>query len=117
VRDFLGDSQVVFTCRTVNNYTLDIGVLNMEMQKAKQPQIPAQQWLNVRRWSEEMYGNDGAKLDAVLDRFGVSRAYRVSQGHGSMLDAELLAEVYPKLAAAYKEFKKNAPASKIQPKP
>jgi DNA polymerase-3 subunit alpha (Gram-positive type) len=117
VRDFIGDSQVVITCRTKDNYTLDIGVLNMELQKAKLPQIPAKQWLNVRRWSEEMYGTDGARLDAVLDRFGVSRAQREAEGHGSLLDAELLAEVYPKLAAAYKEFKKTAPVSKTQPKP
>jgi DNA polymerase-3 subunit epsilon len=112
VRDFIGDSQVVITCRTHNDVTLDISVLNMELEKAGQPEIPADQWLNVRRWSEEMYGHKEARLDAVLDRHGISRAQRDAEGHGALLDAQMLAAIYPHVLADYMRF-----TAKKNPKP
>jgi DNA polymerase-3 subunit epsilon len=113
VRDFIGDSQVIITCRTdaKEKFTLDVAVLNLELQKAGQPQIPARQWLNVRRWSEEMFGNDGARLDAVLDHYGISRAERDAKGHGALLDAQCLAEAYPKLRDDYKAFSRAKKAT------
>ena len=109
IRDFIGNSQVIITCRAPSDdFTLDIALLNMEMEKAGQPQIPADQWLNVRRWSEEMFGDKAAKLDAVLDHYGISREQRIDDGHGSLLDAQLLAEVYPKLRDDYEAFSKKA---------
>jgi DNA polymerase-3 subunit epsilon len=118
IRDFIGDSQVIITCRTHDDVTLDIAVLNMEMEKAGLPEIPADQWLNVRRWSEEMFGDKGARLDAILDRYSISRAQRDAEGHGALLDAQLLAEVYPKLLADYTNFTAHKPDSKQNtPKP
>ncbi len=108
VRDFIGDSQIIITCRTMNNITLDISVVNTEMEKVGQHEIPEEQWLNVRRWSEEMFGNNGARLDAVLDRYGISRAQRELEGHGALLDAQLLAAVYPKLRDDYATFTKKS---------
>jgi len=109
---------LIITCRTKDDFTLDIAVLNMEMAKAGQTEIPADQWLNVRRWSEEMFGNDGAKLDAVLDRYKVSRAQREKEGHGALLDAQLLAAIYPKLKSDYEAFTKKPPQAKpAAPKP
>jgi DNA polymerase III subunit epsilon len=101
LRQFIGDSTVVITCRTKDEYTLDIAFMNAELQEAGQPKIPESQWVNVRRWSETMFGEKSATLDKVLDRYGVSRKERDENGHGALLDARLLAEVYPKLLKDY----------------
>ncbi len=109
IRDFIGDSQVVITCRTEpqggQDVTLDISVLNEAFEREGLPEVPVDQWLNVRRWSEEMFGDKGARLDNVLDHYNVSRAQRDAEGHGALLDAKLLAMVYPLLLADYTKFK------------
>ncbi len=105
LREFIGDDQVIITCRTTNGYTLDIALLNFEMQKAGQKEIPETQWTNVRRWSEAMFGDKQATLDKVLDRYSVSRKERDDNGHGALLDARLLAEIYPRLSKDYDAHK------------
>lgn len=114
VRDFIGDSPVIITCRTSERngetYTLDRNFLDMEFKAAGVEPVKEAQWVNVRPWSEEMFGNDGARLDKILDRYGVSRAVRDAKGHGALLDAELLAAVYPQLKEDYEAFK-SAPAA------
>lgn len=120
LRQFIGDSPVVITCRTKENYTLDIAFLNMEFERAGQPPVPESQWVNVRRWSENMFGEKSATLDKVLDRYGVSRKERDDNGHSAILDARLLSEVYPRLLKDYMSSGAPAatPAAKSeQPKP
>ncbi len=119
IRDFIGNDPVVITCRTKDNYTLDIALLNMELTKAGQEEIPASQWINVRRWSEAMFGDKNATLDKILDRYGISRKERDENGHGALLDARLLAEAYPKLLKDYMNFSEPAaaPAAKNTNKP
>ncbi|MBI1215635.1 MAG: DNA polymerase III subunit epsilon [Alphaproteobacteria bacterium] len=111
LREFIGNDPVIITCRTTaDGYTLDIAQLNMEFQKAGQPEVPEEQWVNVRRWSEAMFGDKSATLDKVLDRYGVSRKERDDNGHGAVLDARLLSEVYPKLLKDYMNYSARHPA-------
>lgn len=116
VRDFIGASPIIITCRTdKDGYTVDVAFLNMEMEKAGLPPFPEAQWLNVRRWSEAMFGNDRATLNKVLAHYGVEVGARGdSSGHGSTLDARLLAAVYPQLRKDYTKFVEEAAAG---PKP
>ncbi len=120
LRRFIGDSTVVITCRTKDNYTLDIAFLNMEFERAGQPPVPESQWVNVRRWSENMFGEKAATLDKVLDRYSISRKERDDNGHSAILDARLLAQAYPLLL---KDYMSNggpptpAAAKMQQPKP
>lgn len=105
IRDFIGDSRIIITCRTTEkdgkSYTLDEAMLTAEFARAGvTPPLPSQ-WINVRRWSEELYGQNGARLDAVLDRYGINRGERDTNGHGALLDAELLAAAYPRLKREY----------------
>lgn len=116
IRDFIGTDQVIITCRTENGYTLDIDMMNMEFKKAGVNEVPAAQWSNVRRWSEAMWGTDKARLDKVLDRYGVSRKERDDNGHGALLDARLLAAVYPSLQKDYVKFQEKTPAPAAKPK-
>jgi len=108
IRDFIGNSPVIITCRTSERngatYTLDRAFLDMELAKAGVTPIGEEQWINVRRWSEELFGQDGARLDKVLDRYGVNRAERDLKCHGALLDAQLLAAVYPRLKSDYLGF-------------
>lgn len=111
IRDFIGDDPVIITCRTTDDYTLDIDMLNMEFKKAGETEVPLAQWVNVRRWSEAMFGDKHATLDKVLDRYGVSRKERDANGHGALLDARLLAAAYPKLQKDYANFTPKAVAA------
>ncbi len=107
LREFIGDDPVVITCRTKDDYTLDIAFMNMELSRAGFNEIPQEQWVNVRRWSELMFGDKAATLDKVLDKYDVSRKERDDNGHSAILDARLLAEVYPKLQRDYTNFKQG----------
>jgi|AntRauTorcE11897_2_1112592.scaffolds.fasta_scaffold00450_9 DNA polymerase-3 subunit epsilon len=118
IRDFIGNDTIVITCRQHDDYTLDIAFLNAELdESAVDRPIPPKQWLNVRPWSEKMFGHEGAKLDNVLDHYGVDRNERINQGHSALLDALLLAKVYPQLLADYQKFQyyQNPPSGKKGP--
>lgn len=121
IRDFIGDAPIVITCRTHQRngaeYTLDQNFITAEMTAAGVTPPPASQWVNVRRLGEQMFGTDNARLDAMLDRYGIDRAARDAQGHGALLDAQLLAEVYPRLKADYAAFTAKKPASPRPPGP
>jgi DNA polymerase III subunit epsilon len=122
VREFIGDSPVIFTCRTSDRngtpYTLDRAFLDTELAAAGITPIGEEQWINVRRWSEDLFGQDGARLDKVLDHYGVSRADRDAKGHGALLDAQLLSSIYPRLKADYLSFVASGakPVAVIAPK-
>jgi DNA polymerase-3 subunit epsilon len=114
LRDFIGDSNVIITCRTGGDgYTLDIDMLKMEMTKAGQPAIPDSQWVNVRRWSEVLFGQDGARLDKLLDHYKISREERDAKGHSAILDTRLLAAAYPMLLKDYMKHIKNQPGTAL----
>jgi DNA polymerase-3 subunit epsilon len=122
LKDFIGDSSIIITCRTKEgDYVLDVAFLNMEMKKAGFAPFKDEQWVNVRRWSEAMFGEENASLDKVLDHYNIDRSERDRDGHSSTLDAQLLAAVYPKLLADYKKFsakqKKPNTHHKLNPNP
>jgi DNA polymerase-3 subunit epsilon len=116
LRDFIGNDPVIITCRTKDGYTLDIEQLNTEFVRTGQPVVPESQWINVRRWSEAMFGDKNATLDKVLDRYSVNRKERDDNGHGAILDARLLSEVYPRLLKDYMKYKERQPAPAAQDK-
>jgi DNA polymerase III subunit epsilon len=119
LKDFIGEDPVIITCRTMaEGYVLDKAFLNMEFEKAGLQKIDDRQWVNVRPWSEEMFGDKNARLDKVLDRYGISRRERDGNGHSATLDARLLAEVYPLLLKDYRAFTEKKPLaqSKAPPK-
>lgn len=116
LREFIGNDPVIITCRTSDGYTLDIDMLNMEFKKAGEKEVPLAQWNNVRRWSELMFGDKKATLDKVLDHYGVSRKERDDNGHGALLDARLLAAVYPQLVKDHDDFVAKAAAAQPKPK-
>lgn len=117
--DFVGNDPIIITCRTEKNgYVLDVAFINMELAKAGEKEIPEEQWINVRKWSETMYGNSEASLNKMLDRYGIARGARGDTNHGARLDTQLLAELYPKLKKDYFAFiTRKAPAPDNPPAP
>lgn len=116
IRNFIGDSAIIITCWDMDGYVLDVEFLKDELERVGVKPPKAEQWINVRKWSEEMYGHKKASLNLILDRFKVDRTERDDKGHGALLDAQLLAEVYPKLKPAWFEYIQKKPVSFL-PKP
>ena len=115
LREYIGDAQIIITCRTdPDGYTLDRDMLNMEMVKASQPPLKDDQWINIRRWSEAMFGHENAKLDKVLDHYKIDRSKRTL--HGATIDALLLAEVYPLILKDYLVFLEKQRPADVVPK-
>jgi DNA polymerase-3 subunit epsilon len=107
LKDFIGDSPIIITCRTSNGKTLDIDFITAEMAQAGVAPFKPEQWVNIRRLTEEMFGQEGARLDAILDRYKIDRSERDKNGHSATLDARLLAAAYPLVLADYARFKKG----------
>ncbi len=110
IRDFIGDSDIVITCWVMKDdagkdYTLDIGMLDMELAQAGVTPIPAEQWVNIRPLSEQMFGHKDASMRYVLPRYGVDDLDRDDKGHSAIEDAQLLAEIYPSVLAEYEHWK------------
>lgn len=115
--DFVGGDPIIITCRTYpDTGTLDINFLGFEMKKAGVAPFKASQWVNVRRWAEDMFGPDNARLDQILDHYKIDRSVRDREGHSATLDSRLLAAAYPLLKADYARFlqqkQKSAPTTK-----
>lgn len=120
LRDFIGDSTVVITCWTMDSgYVMDKEFINKELRDAGVDPVPDSQWLNVRRWGEEMFGNKQASLNPMLERYGIDKKGReLKSNHGALEDAELLAKLYPLLKEDYEAFKspdQKAPARDQKP--
>lgn len=116
LRAFIGDSRVIITCRTDAHGTPDIEFLDFELLRAGCAALDESQWLNVRRWSEAMFGHEGAKLNAILDRYGVDHGARGGvSGHGALIDARLLAAALPFLEKDYDDFCGRGPAAAPAP--
>lgn len=106
LKAFIGDDQIIITCRTYpDSGTLDINFLDMEMIRAGETPFKPEQWTNVRRWGEAMFGPDDATLDKMLDHYKIDRSERDKNGHSATLDSRLLAVIYPRLLADYAAFK------------
>jgi DNA polymerase-3 subunit epsilon len=84
----------------IHNARFDVGFLEAELKRIKaasfsESVVRVEDTLAMSRRSVKAKKHT---LDALCDRFGVDRSAR--QLHGALLDCELLAAVYPKLAAA-----------------
>lgn len=122
LRAFIGDSQVIIVSRNKDGVVQEIAFLNSEFEKAGVPPVHETQCVNIRRWSEAMFGDKNATLEKMLDRYGISRKDREGKTQGALSDARLLSEAYPKIFRDYIAFsEKRAQAlskgGKVPPAP
>jgi DNA polymerase-3 subunit epsilon len=90
---FLGEAPLV-----IHNAAFDLGFLNAELERVKQPGIPRDRLIDTLLLARRKYPGSSNRLDDLCSRFGVDNSRRTK--HGALLDAELLAEVYLELIGA-----------------
>jgi len=99
VRDFIGTDPLIHHCRPYDadpSITTDMAFLNAELARAGVDPVPQAQVINTRPWAQQaLFGGDfkQARLDNILDHYGVDRSRREAEGHGALLDTELYAEI------------------------
>jgi DNA polymerase-3 subunit epsilon len=91
--EFIGDSGLV-----IHNAEFDLKFLNAELGKLKKGSIPSTRAVDTLMIARRRFPGASASLDALCRRFDISLDDRRAKGHGALLDAALLAEVYLELS-------------------
>lgn len=114
LRTFIGGAPVIMSSRTKDGFALDKGIINAELENVGVMPVLDGQWVNLRSWTEDMFGEKNAAFDKLLDRYNVSRKDREDKAHLALMEARLLSEVYPKVLKEYIVFsaKRVSPAVK-----
>ncbi len=100
--EFIGDSPIV----AHNGADFDFPFINYELSKLGLNPIPREQQLDsIVIARNRVFGPKSYSLDALAKWYGISLASR-AEGHGALIDAELLAKVY-------KELENTAPAPDV----
>lgn len=87
---FLGDARLV-----IHNAAFDLGFLNAELARLKQPPLAVDRAIDTVRLAREKFPGAPANLDALCRRFDIDLSDRTL--HGALKDAQLLARVYLQL--------------------
>ena len=90
--DFVGDADLV----AHNGISFDVPFINAEL-KAAGLQTLGNKVTDTLHIARKKYPGSPASLDALCSRFGIDLKARERDGHGALLDSELLAAVYIEL--------------------
>jgi DNA polymerase-3 subunit epsilon len=91
--DFIEDSTLV-----IHNAEFDLKFLNAELRRLEKPLLPSERAIDTMLMARRRFPGAPASLDALCRRFNIGLEEREEKGHGALLDAELLAEVYLELS-------------------
>jgi len=89
---FIDDSQLV-----IHNAEFDLKFLNFELGRIERATLPPARAVDTAQMARLRYPGAPASLDALCRRFNIDLEERQAKGHGALLDAELLAQVYLEL--------------------
>ena len=78
--DFVGDAVLV-----AHNAKFDMSFINMELERAGLPPIPASRFKDTAAMARERFPGSPASLDALCKRFDISLESRTK--HGALIDA------------------------------
>lgn len=79
-----------------HNAAFDVGFIDAELERMGLPKL-RNKITDTVPLARRKFPGSPASLDALCSRFGISKAEREAQGHGALLDSELLARVYIEL--------------------
>jgi len=79
-----------------HNAAFDVGFIDAELERMGLPKL-RNKITDTVPIARRKFPGAPASLDALCSRFGISKAEREAQGHGALLDSELLAKVYIEL--------------------
>lgn len=88
--DFFSEGRLI-----AHNARFDIGFIDAELARLDEPPIDPARVVDTLAIAKRKFPGARNSLDALCDRFGISRANRTL--HGALLDSELLADVYVEL--------------------
>jgi DNA polymerase-3 subunit epsilon len=89
---FIEDSPLV-----IHNAEFDLKFLNHELRRIERPTLVSSRAVDTAQMARIRYPGSPASLDALCKRFNIGLEEREAKGHGALLDAELLAQVYLEL--------------------
>lgn len=89
-QEFFGDGTLI-----AHNARFDVGFFDSELARVGQPPVDGTRVVDTLAIAKRKFPGARNSLDALCDRFGISRATRTL--HGALLDSELLADVYIEL--------------------
>lgn len=87
---FFGEGTLI-----AHNAKFDVGFFDAELKRVNQPPIDISRVVDTLAIAKRKFPGARNSLDALCDRFGISRESRTL--HGALLDSELLADVYIEL--------------------
>ena len=79
-----------------HNAPFDMGFLNFELERCGR-KAWAGEVIDTVQMARRKFPGSPASLDALCSRFGIDTSQRDAEGHGAILDAKLLAEVWIEL--------------------
>jgi DNA polymerase III subunit epsilon len=88
--EFIGDDTLV-----IHNANFDIGFINMELEKIKQPLLLMDRVVDTLLLARRKHPGGPNTLDALCKRYGIDNTQRTK--HGAIVDSLLLADVYLEL--------------------
>lgn len=81
----------------IHNASFDLKFLNSEFERVNAPKILLSRATDTVYLARKKFPGSPANLDALCSRFRIDTQKRELEGHGALLDARLLAEVYVEL--------------------
>jgi DNA polymerase III subunit epsilon len=91
--EFIGDAALV-----IHNAEFDLKFLNSELVRLKKATLSSDRATDTVHIARRRFPGASASLDALCRRFNIGLEEREEKGHGALLDAQLLAEVYLELS-------------------
>lgn len=93
--EFIADSHLI-----IHNANFDLGFINTELELLGHKHVEAKRVIDTLMLARKKYPGHPASLDALCKRFNINLEARQKNGHGALLDAELLVGVYLNLIGA-----------------
>ncbi len=95
--DFIKDSTLV-----AHNAGFDVKFINHELSLIEKNSL-TNKVIDSLALAKNIFPNQRNNLDALCKRFNINNTKRAEEGHGALLDAELLADVYIKMTNNLRE--------------
>ena len=85
------------TFLVAHNASFDIKFLNHELKLAGEAGLSRFEVIDTLEIARRKFPNQKATLDLLCERFGISLEERKKEGHGALLDSQILVDVFIKL--------------------
>ena len=92
------------TFLVAHNASFDIKFLNHELKQAGFENLDKYDFIDTLELARRKFPNQKATLDILCEKFGISLEERKKEGHGALLDSQILVDVFIKLTDGNNNF-------------